>query len=204
MMASAGDTLPDIPSGAADKAALRRAARQRRSAIPKCQRQRAAARAARALLSALPRSARVAVYLSMASELPTEPLIDALRRAGHWIYVPLTLRDSSLRFVPLHGTTPLRRRGRLRLLEPCVTRPRLGARALDVIVLPLLAFDTSGTRLGNGGGYYDRTLAGPRIGRKPLRIGHAYAAQEMTGLPRERWDVTLDAVVTERGLRRLR
>ena len=200
MMASSGDTLP-IPTSATDKVALRRAARLRRAAIPKCQRQRAAVRAARALLPALPPRARIAVYLSIASELSTKPLIEALRRAGHRVYVPLTLQDWKMRFVPLRGATPLRHRGAFQLLEPCVTRPRLNASELDVIVLPLLAFDGRGTRLGNGGGYYDRALAGPRIGRRPRLIGHAYAAQEISGLPRERWDVALDAVVTERGLR---
>jgi 5-formyltetrahydrofolate cyclo-ligase len=144
------------------------------------------------------------VYLSISSELPTVPLIAALHSHGHRVYVPLTLPDWKMRFVPLRGATPLRRRGAFRLLEPCSTRPRLSARALDLIVLPLLAFDASGTRLGNGGGYYDRALAGPRVGRRPRLVGHAYAAQEMAGLPRERWDVTLDAVVTERGLRRFR
>jgi len=67
----------------------------------------------------------------------------------------------------------------------------------DVIIMPLLGFDAAGTRLGYGGGYYDRTL--DRLGKKPRLIGLAYAAQELDAIPREPHDVPLDMVITERG-----
>ncbi len=70
------------------------------------------------------------------------------------------------------------------------------------MVLPVLGFDAQGRRLGNGGGYYDRALAAPRAARRPLLLGYAYAVQEVPEIPAEPWDVKLDAVVTERGLRR--
>ena len=71
--------------------------------------------------------------------------------------------------------------------------------AMAVILLPLLGFTRSGQRLGMGGGYYDRSLAF-RIEQAapPLLIGVGYAFQELDCLPGEAWDVTLDAVVTER------
>ncbi len=72
----------------------------------------------------------------------------------------------------------------------------------DVLVVPLVAFDADGGRLGYGGGFYDRTLetlaeTGPRV-----TIGFAYAAQEAERLPREKTDVSLDMIVTEDGIRR--
>jgi 5-formyltetrahydrofolate cyclo-ligase len=69
----------------------------------------------------------------------------------------------------------------------------------DVVLMPLLGFDKAGTRLGYGGGYYDRTLAG--MSKKPRLIGLAFAAQELDAIPRQEHDIPLDAVVTEAGVR---
>jgi 5-formyltetrahydrofolate cyclo-ligase len=199
MTAQVGDTLL---SSAARKSALRRQLRQIRTAIPPAKRKAAARIAARRLLRALPSRCRIAIYLSVRSELSTAPLRAALTGAGHRIAVPLTMRDWRMRFLPLTSNTVLRKRGSMQLPEPVARRPLLSARRFDVILVPLLGFDASGGRLGNGGGYYDRALACPRIGRRPQRIGYAYAAQEVPALPVEAFDMPLDAVVTERGLRR--
>lgn len=68
----------------------------------------------------------------------------------------------------------------------------------EVLIVPLVAFDRSGTRLGYGGGFYDRTLAILRARGPVHAVGFAYAAQEAAGLPCEDTDARLDAVVTER------
>jgi 5-formyltetrahydrofolate cyclo-ligase len=75
-------------------------------------------------------------------------------------------------------------------------------RRLDLILLPLLGYDAQGQRLGQGGGYYDRTLARLGKARRPLRIGLAYACQQLATLPVEDHDRPLHAVLTERGLQR--
>jgi len=67
----------------------------------------------------------------------------------------------------------------------------------EVLIVPLVAFDRSGYRLGYGGGFYDRTLADLRAASGATAIGFAYAAQEMPRVPREATDQPLDAVVTE-------
>jgi 5-formyltetrahydrofolate cyclo-ligase len=72
----------------------------------------------------------------------------------------------------------------------------------DVIVMPLLGFDSRGTRLGYGGGYYDRTLA--KLGKRPRLIGLAFSVQEISEIPHEPHDIPLDAVVTEKGVRNFR
>ncbi|MEM9974157.1 MAG: 5-formyltetrahydrofolate cyclo-ligase [Pseudomonadota bacterium] len=72
----------------------------------------------------------------------------------------------------------------------------------DVLIVPLLAFDEAGYRLGYGGGYYDRTLAALRQAQPVFAVGFAYGAQEAAALPREPTDAALDAIVTEAGVRR--
>ncbi|MGZ2258719.1 5-formyltetrahydrofolate cyclo-ligase [Roseobacter sp. A03A-229] len=74
----------------------------------------------------------------------------------------------------------------------------------EIVIVPLVAFDARGGRLGYGGGFYDRTLALLRAKRPTLAIGFAYAAQEATQLPLEPTDQTLDFIVTEAGMSDLR
>ena len=71
----------------------------------------------------------------------------------------------------------------------------------EVLIVPLLAFDARGFRLGYGGGFYDRTLEGLRARRPTLALGFAFAAQEMDEVPIEDTDQPLDAIVTETGVR---
>jgi 5-formyltetrahydrofolate cyclo-ligase len=72
--------------------------------------------------------------------------------------------------------------------------------APEVLIVPLLAFDRRGYRLGYGGGYYDRTLADLRAGGGALAIGFGFAAQEMDRVPIEATDQPLDLIVTERSM----
>ena len=71
----------------------------------------------------------------------------------------------------------------------------------DVLIVPLLAFDARGYRLGYGGGFYDRTLEALRARGPRLAIGFAFAAQEMAEVPIDATDQRLDMVVTEAGVR---
>ena len=199
--AQAGDTLiqasgmpPLDPQGA--KRALRSALRAQRKNISISTRRKAARALARGAFrcAALRRARRVAVYLSMGSELDTAPLIAALRTGGVEVFAPALLRGG-MRFRAL---TPAR-------LQPHalgMSQPRTGralrASAMDVVMLPLLGFDACGTRLGQGGGYYDRALSRSRF--RPYRLGLAYAQQQAERLPTEPWDMPLHAVLTERGL----
>lgn len=193
---AAGGTL----NSASGKTALRSTARLLRSAIPLRLRSRLARQAARAALNArhLRRARCVALYLDHGSELPTETLIHALRKRGVRILVPwIEQAGGRMRFVHLLRSDPLRR-GRFGIRRPRLTR-RVPALRIDVVVLPLLAYDFSGQRLGSGGGYYDRWLDGR--GARPHRLGLAFACQRLSGIPAEPWDVSLHAVATERGLR---
>lgn len=174
MTAQAGDTLIT----AARKQALRAELRRRRTALSLAYKRRSARRvAAQARRLIVSKHARhVAIYLTIGSELDTAPLRMTLRHGRLRIYLP-RLCGARMAFVP-----------------------RRHAKTMDIIFLPLLGFDAHGTRLGQGGGHYDRALAFRRCGRRPLRVGLAYAAQQVDTLPRDAHDVPLDAVITERGL----
>ncbi|WP_435166730.1 5-formyltetrahydrofolate cyclo-ligase [Falsirhodobacter sp. 1013] len=81
------------------------------------------------------------------------------------------------------------------------THPAMGAwRVPDIVILPLVAFDANGFRLGYGGGFYDRTLERLRAQGPVLAVGFAFAVQEMPAVPVEPTDQPLDAIITERGL----
>ncbi len=202
MPAQAGDTHDFT---ATRKSELRVVLRRRRTALSPAERRHAARAAAAHLLRSrvLKRTKRIALYLSHGHELDTAPLLRALHRLGLQVYVPVTLSGHRLCFVRLCPGMRLRR-GRYGIRQPAASRPRCDARRLQLILLPLLGFDHAGHRLGQGGGYYDRSLANCRNRQRPMRLGYAYAAQEVDALPFEAWDVRLDGVVSERGLRRFR
>jgi 5-formyltetrahydrofolate cyclo-ligase len=198
MTAQAGDTTSSL---AGRKRALRRQLRQARAALPRSERHRAAHRAALHLARAVRRWGirHVAAYLGVAEEIDTRPLLARLHALGCVLYVPKVGAAGELDFARWRPGAPLRR-NRYGIAEPAgLVRPA----RLDLIVLPLVAFDAQGRRLGMGGGYYDRLLARARPARRPLRVGYAFALQEAPRVPVAPHDARLDAVVTERGLRRL-
>ena len=201
MTAQAGDTL-SIAYAAPAKPALRAVARRRRLSIGKAESRRHARRAAAFLLrQRCVRNARdVAVYLSCRSEMSTAALIEALLRRGQHVWAPVVTHDASMHFVRLRRARL--RRDRLGIPRPAANRPRRSLQRMHLAVLPLLAFDRCGNRLGSGGGYYDRALARLPIGRGPCLVGLGYALQELPSIPVEPWDIRLHAVVTERGWRK--
>jgi 5-formyltetrahydrofolate cyclo-ligase len=119
-------------------------------------------------------------------------------------YLPvLPRRGRVMRFGRIAGKTPMQR-NRYGIPEPVDARP-LRARQLDLLLMPLVGFDAQGYRLGMGGGYYDATLAfmrHRRWWRRPRLVGIAYECQRVETLPRDPWDMPLDAVLTEARLYR--
>ena len=156
----------------------------------------AAARVAELTLNSVPfpHGAIVAGYWPIGEELDSRPLLAGLAALGHVTALPaVTARRAKLVF---------RRWREGDSLDPGmygILAPQKDAAAVDpdVLIVPLVAFDADGYRLGYGGGYYDRTLASLRAAKKILAVGVAFAVQEFPRLPREPDDQRLDWIVTE-------
>ncbi|MEO9635178.1 MAG: 5-formyltetrahydrofolate cyclo-ligase [Parasphingorhabdus sp.] len=132
----------------------------------------------------------VALYRSVGSEAPTERIIEYLTEIGVKIALPRVTEGDSLEFRLVAGTDMLVS-GFKDIPEPDETCPLVDP---DVIIAPLVAFDRSMKRLGQGGGYYDRIFEKhPDI----PRIGLAWSVQEASDIPTEAHDVPLHMIVTE-------
>jgi 5-formyltetrahydrofolate cyclo-ligase len=181
------------------KRALRERLRAERMALSPSRRISAAEVAAAApSLPALARPGHVAGYWAMHGELPLHLLQMRLAPGQIWC-LPVALADGTLAFAPWRAGDPLVA-NRWGIPEPAVEATSLLApRDMAVVLLPLLAFNRGGTRLGMGGGYYDRSFAFRRgIDAPPSLVGVAYAFQEVATLTADPWDVPIDAVLTER------
>ncbi len=145
---------------------------------------------------------RIALYLPFDRETDTGALIAAARRRGVRVFVPVIVdrRHGRIRFYPLEGKT---RRGVFGILVPKRTGRPIAPRWLDLIVIPLVAVDTLGRRLGMGGGFYDRALEFRRRRRHwpgPHLAGLAFDCQRTDSNFADPWDVSLDSLATESGL----
>jgi 5-formyltetrahydrofolate cyclo-ligase len=145
-------------------------------------------------VAALPPFASFSGYVVRGSEIDPLPLMRALNASGAVCALPCALDpDAPLIF---------RRWDAGHALEPDaagVPAPPPGARRVrpDVVIVPLLAFDRAGWRLGQGGGFYDRTLAALRAEGPVFALGLAYAGQEVADALAEPHDQRLDAILTE-------
>jgi len=144
------------------------------------------------------RADRIAAYFAVNGEISLEPVIDHALTRGKQIYLP-NLDRQSLRFSPYFHQQKMRI-NKFRLFEPDVGDDEmLMPRDLDLVLAPLVVFDSSRNRIGMGGGFYDRSFAfrqDPEV-RKPALIGIAHELQRVDQLLPEAWDVRLDIVVTD-------
>lgn len=145
----------------------------------------------------LPPGAVVAGYWPLEGEIDPLPLMAALARLGHPLALPVVAEAG--------GALEFRRWSPGEVLEAGPHRTRhppasAGTMTPAALLVPLLAFDRRGFRLGYGGGYYDRTLAGLRRGGDIRAVGLAFAAQEVERVPADPWDMPLDLIATEQGV----
>jgi 5-formyltetrahydrofolate cyclo-ligase len=183
----------------AQKTTLRRVMRERRAALEAKTRATAAYAVRDRLIEVLPRltlpaTAVVAGFLPIRDELDPRPALTAFRELGLQLVLPVVVaRNEPLVFRVWSLET---------VLEPDsfgIPAPPVWAEVLspDLLLVPMLAFDRQGERLGYGAGFYDLTLTLLRAQRRTLAIGVAFAAQEVEAVPVSARDATLDAVVTE-------
>jgi 5-formyltetrahydrofolate cyclo-ligase len=148
----------------------------------------------------VPPGTTVSGFWPIGDEADPLPLLGTLRARGHAIALP---RVAGVKRTPLafhvYGENDALVPGRMGLSEPgadwTIAIP-------SIVIVPLLAFDARGHRLGYGAGYYDATLTDLRRGHDIVAVGYAYAGQEVPEVPADEHDQPLDWVVTETGARK--
>jgi 5-formyltetrahydrofolate cyclo-ligase len=144
--------------------------------------------------------ANVAGYWAVRGELPLNLAVASLARREQHYFLPVLGATRQLYFAEYSTGTPVTH-NRFGIPEPATpANQRLTPQDMDVILLPSLAFDRRGHRLGTGGGWYDTSLAFLRAALRPttpLLVGIGYAFQETESIPAEPWDVDLDYVATD-------
>ncbi len=143
---------------------------------------------------------RIGFYLPFEGEMDLLPLLNSALWLGKACYLPVVPQgfERKLYFTRLTAF-PNWYRNRFGIHEHWSPRPVRASR-LDLLLVPLVGFDEAGYRLGMGGGFYDASLAYLRrrkTWRKPYLVGVGYECQRIARVPRDPWDVPLDAVLTE-------
>jgi 5-formyltetrahydrofolate cyclo-ligase len=196
--------MPSSTSSSADKRnAMRSKLRLARRALSPAYRHEASLLAA-SLLSGLRGyrlAKRIGLYYPVGSEFDTTALMVLAHRDGKQVFLPVVgRRGARLRFARVRTTTKFRN-SRHGIPQPLTqsAHDTVSVRHLDLVLVPLLGFDTAGNRLGSGAGYYDRSFDFKlrRPNGKPQLAGLAYDCQEVKKITAEGWDVRLDAVITE-------
>jgi 5-formyltetrahydrofolate cyclo-ligase len=148
-----------------------------------------------ALLADFPKATVVAGYWPIGTELDVRHTLSHLDLIGFGCALPVVVaKGESLTFRTWTPQVLMERSG-LGILAPAATVPQVDP---DVLLVPLLAFDRAGFRLGYGAGFYDRTLERLRRSKSVTAIGIGFAGQEVDSVPRDQYDQPLDWLVTER------
>ena len=185
-----------VDAVAQEKADLRRDAAARRDALPAQARKAAAeAIAARPFPLAITPGTVVSGFMPMKTEINPLPLMKTLAEAGAQLALPkIAGRGRPLVMRAWTWGAPLDT-GQWGIREPKAEYPEVDP---DILLVPLLAFDRAGQRIGYGAGYYDMTIARLRSLKKVTAVGIAFAMQEVTAVPAMERDEPLDFVLTER------
>lgn len=201
--ADTGDAADDDrggvdPTRSATKQSLRETASAARRGLSPAERREASQRVVRHLLRlpALRRPATVLVYAATPEEVELSALVPRLHERGARTLFP-RIRDRHLELVAAADVSRLAL-GRRGIREP--PGPAVDPDRVDVAVVPGVAFDPHGGRLGRGGGHYDRLL--PRLPERAVVLGVCFACQVVPRVPMQRHDVPVDVVVTERAVYR--
>jgi 5-formyltetrahydrofolate cyclo-ligase len=183
-------------SSAPAKAELRRQALARRDALPAAERAAAAETIAlRTFPVAVKSGTIVAGFMPMKSEINPLPLMRKLAAAGARLALPAVAGQGKPLIMRAWAFGEPLAAGVWGIREPEPAAPEV---APDRLIVPLLAFDRAGQRIGYGAGYYDMTIAALRARQPVAAIGVAFAAQEIAAVPATPRDAPLDLVLTER------
>ncbi len=141
----------------------------------------------------------IAAYFAILGEISVEAIIHKACEAGKTCYLPI-LDGQSMAFAPWQPGAPLVKK-KFGLLEPdCSKCDWIDPSELDLVLTPLVVFDHACNRIGQGGGFYDRTFEFTRTTEKPVLIGVAHDNQREPALSPQPWDISLHKIVTEKAI----
>lgn len=184
------------------KRALRKEAAARRREAAAADDSSAGARFAELFLDSVPvpAGAPVSGFFPIRTEIDVMPLLRALAQRGHPVALPVVAGEGRPLVFRAWREGDAMTEGPYGIREPLADAPEIEPHAL---LVPLLAFDKAGYRLGYGGGFYDRSLAALRAKGAVIAVGAAWSAQETDSVPRDARDQALDWIVTERAALRI-
>jgi 5-formyltetrahydrofolate cyclo-ligase len=136
----------------------------------------------------------VGLYMPIRDEIHPKALGEAMSERGHRLALPATPRLGQPLVFRLYAPGDALVRGRMNIPEPSPAAPEI---APQILIVPPVAFDRRGFRIGYGAGFYDRTLPVLRNLHPVFALGFAFACQEVARIPDEPHDVPLDAIATE-------
>lgn len=142
---------------------------------------------------------KIALYYPKNGEIDLMDLFKSAPLHGKQCYFPVVNPEGDLVFVPAHLKTKFVK-NKYGIPEPIENlKKKIDTNELDIIFMPLVAFDNFGNRLGMGAGYYDKSL---KSCKNPLLIGVAYEFQKQPLIPSDPWDIKLQMIITDKGIKR--
>lgn len=179
---------------------LRKTYREQRAALNSLYRAQSALAASHLLYEheLFQKSRHIACYIAFQQEFSTLPLMELIWSAGKICYLPVLSEAKTLQFVQ-HNAGDELALNQYGILEPQSQHHSIAPEKLDLVIMPLVAFDLKGNRLGTGGGYYDRTFAflSSHPSPAPFLLGLGFDSQQCEQIEMEPWDVKLNGMLTE-------
>lgn len=181
------------------KQAIREHIKKQRMALSESQKHQAAIGAWLQVIN-LPefeKANHIGCYVATRGELETRPILQTILKLGKTSYLPIVKPKESLLAFYRYDLNKKMKLNQYGILEPIPNGTNhIDAQSLDLVLVPLVAFDNECHRLGMGKGYYDRTFAFRKTQKRPLLIGLAYSFQNVFDLPTDPFDIDIDIVVT--------
>ena len=188
--------MPETPIPS-PKATLRDSARHLRSSLTPAQITEMSGRICTSLLMVVQDRDPLMVYVSKPLEVDTHSLLGFLLENNRRVVVPIIERESkTLRLSAIKDANHLVA-STFQVLEPIGNEIPARPEEVKAVIVPMLAYDRRGHRLGYGAGYYDRFLSShPHL----LKIGLAFSCQQVTEVPSDAYDIRMDVIITENGI----
>lgn len=184
------------------KSTLRKQKRQFRRSLTPIQQRRASQKLA-SLVSRHPdfiRASTIAFYIASDGEISPDRLMALALRQGKTCVLPCISQGTKMVFRHKPRSPLGLSRNQFGIFEPSPKHTKVAPKDIDLVLLPLVAFDRQGSRLGMGGGYYDRAFAFKQglAPSRPVLMGLAHQGQESAPIQNEQWDIAMEYIVSDK------